>query len=444
MGRHILIINRFDKALGCRYDRYIDHSVDRVAYITTATGKEAVVPESAETMATVDDLGDWSAVQRSAREIVARFGPVDHVVALYENDLDTAAALRELLNVPGAGPEEVRRVRDKVTMKTLVADAGLRVPRFTVADSSDAIRRFVASCGFPVVLKPRRGADSQGIILVESPAALEEVLSAPLPDYECEEFITGVMYQVDGVAQDGTVRVLRSSRLLNTCLEYALGGPFGSVANDDADLERRLFGYAQRVLEALGMKTGAFHLEVFHTGPVADAVARPAGASNGSDEYDDLVFLELGARAGGAEIPHLWRDIYGLDLHELSIRLHLGEAPAMHHIDVAGEVGGYLLMPEPPTRPCRVLHVESLIDRIPEIYAELLPPPGAILDGTGGCKETGGRYRFRARSSREIEQAIRTVVAEYKLDWEPLLAADGHTARSHVRPIGRAQSVKRP
>jgi hypothetical protein len=264
---------------------------------------------------------------------------------------------------------------------------------------------------------------------------LADVLSAAPPDYECEEFITGVMYQVDGVVQDGTVRVLRSARLLNTCLEYALGGPFGSVANDDDGLERRLFGYSERVLEALGMRTGVFHLEVFRTGPVA--------GSNRPADYDDLVFLELGARAGGAEIPHLWRDIYGLDLHEVSIRLLLGEVPALRAVDVGGDAGGYLSMPEPPTRPCRVLNVTSLIDRVPEIYAELLPAPGAVLDGTGGCRETAGRYRFRAKSSREIERAIRRVIAEYELVWEPVEAVEGHP-RGQVRPIGRAQSMARP
>jgi hypothetical protein len=424
MGRHILVVNRFDPGLGCRYDRFIDHRVDRVAYITTAAGRGTVPEELAEAVAVVDDLGDHAAVETEARAIAGGFGAFDHVVALYELDLGLGALLRQRLGVAGPRPEDVLRVRDKVLMKSLVAAAGLRVPRFIAVDRAEDVRAFVAEVGFPVVLKPRDGADSQGIVLVHTAVALEAVLAAPLVNHVCEEFITGVMFQVDGVAQDGEVRVLRSSRLLNTCLEFALGGPFGSVSNDDAALERRLVGYTERVLAALRMPTGVFHLELFLTGEPGDG-------------YADLVFLELGARAGGAEIPHLWRDVYGMDLHEIAVRLALGETPSTHAIDVGGDAVGYLLMPEPPVRPCRVLEARSLVGEVPELYAESLAPAGAVLDGTGGCKEVGGRFRFRAASAGAVERAIREVVDRYELRWEPL---PDHERRVS-RPVGRAQSV---
>ncbi|MFD0531188.1 hypothetical protein ACFQ1I_38730 [Kitasatospora arboriphila] len=89
-------------------------------------------------------------------------------------------------------------------------------------------------------------------------------------------------------------------------------------------------------------------------------------------------------------------------------------------------------------RPCRVLSTRSLLAEVPEMYAEVLPEVGAILNGTGGAKETGGRYRFRAGSGRRIEEAIGRVLAEYRLDWEPV------EDRPVARVAGRAQSVARP
>jgi hypothetical protein len=234
------------------------------------------------------------------------------------------------------------------------------------------------------------------------------------------------MYQVDGVVdRDGAVRALRSSRLLNTCLDYALGDPFGSVANDDVDLERLLNTYSEQVLAALDVRGSVFHLEVF--------------VLDGADEHDGIVFLEVAARAGGAEVPHLWREVYGQDLLEIAVRLAVGEDPPVTAVDMAGEAGGYLLMPEPPTRPCRVVEVVSLIDRVPEMYAEVLPAVGSVMDGTGGPAENGGRYRFRARTGREIQTAIERVVAQYELKWEPL--PNGQAA---ARALGRVQSVVRP
>ncbi|MFD3549780.1 acetyl-CoA carboxylase biotin carboxylase subunit family protein [Streptomyces sp. NPDC058655] len=442
-GRHILILNRFDGEVGCRYTEYVDHATDRVAYLTAAGGRDAVDAALAETVAVVDDLADWAAVSELALGIVRRYGPLDHVVALFERDLEVAAALRELLGVAGPRPAEVERVRDKVTMKELVASAGLRVPRFTDAGSPDRVRRFARETGFPVVLKPRDGSGSQGIHLVHSAASLEETLASPLENYACEEFVDGTMYQVDGVVQGGAVRVLRAFRLLNTCLDYALGDPFGSVACDDPELEKRLAGYAEVVLAALGVRDSVFHLEVFAVGPeapAAPAVAPVPDATPVPGDYDDLVFLEVAARAGGAELPHLWREVYGLDLLEVAARMSLGESLVLPPLAPGGEAAGYLLMPEPPVRPCRVLSTTSLIDRVPEMYAEVLPEPGAVLNGTGGAKETGGRYRFRAGSGRAVELAIRQVIDAYDLDWEPVSGRDAQV----FRVAGRAQSTARP
>lgn len=284
-GRHILVLNRFDQGVGCDYTAYIDHTTDRVAYLVPPAGISGVDAGTAETVVVVDDLADWLAVSERACDIVRRFGPVDHVVALFERDLETAAALRELLGVSGPRPEDIARVRDKVPMKQLVASAGLRVPRFVEAREPEQVRRLAAECGFPVVLKPRDGSGSQGIYLINSPGSLEETLALPLENYVCEEFVSGTMYQVDGVIQDGTVRVLRAFRLLNTCLDYALGDSFGSVAADDPELERRLTGYSEVVLSALGVRSSVFHLEVFTVDPT------------GPGEYDGLVFLEVAARA---------------------------------------------------------------------------------------------------------------------------------------------------
>ena len=433
MGQHVLVINRFDSELG-RYHAYIDHQANAVAYITTEAGAHPIDQEQAETVFTVEDLANWEDVIGRSHQIVHQFGAFDHVIALSEFDLELGARLREVLDVPGPTPDDIRRVRDKVTMKRLVSEAGLRAPRFIVVDSPGSVRRFVEGSGFPVVLKPRDGWDSQGVILVRSEHALDEVLATQaLAGYECEEYVAGEMYHVDGLAQDGTVRVVRASRLLATCLDFALGTPFGSVSNDDADLERRLASYAQRVVNALQIGTSAFHLEVFRTPDAMPAV----GAA--PSEHDDLVFLEIGARVGGAQIPYIWRQVYRLDLVESWVRMLMGENPVLPRIDHA-PAAGYLLMPEPPVRPCRVLGVTPLIQRIPGMYAELLPAPGKVLDGTGGCKETGGTYRFRAATSRQVERAIRRVVAEYRLDYEPLLPEEQGPPRAPERS-GRVQAL---
>lgn len=438
MSRHVLVVNRFDSENG-QYHRYIDHDLHRVAYLTSRAGAAPIDEERAEVVVEVGDLTNWKDVCTHAKAIVDAYGPIDDVIALSEYDLELGAWLREQLGVPGLTSEDIARVRDKVTMKTLLSAAGLRVPRFVVVDSPETVRQFASTVGLPLILKPRRGWDSQGVFLVRSEASLESVLREhDLADYECEEFITGTMHHIDGVAQNGRVKTLRSARMVASCLDFALGQPSGSVANDDEHLEQRFVTYTEGVLAALGIQTSAFHLEVFLT-ENNDGLARTLDRN-----AEDIVFLEIGARVGGAQIPHLWREVYGVDLFAAWVRMLLGEDLDTSFVGAAAEVGGYLLIPEPPIRPCRVTSTTSLVDRIPQLYAETLPGIGTVLAGTGGGKETGGQFRFRGATSMEVEHAMARAADEYHLGWEPLPPGEQSRQLPPGPTKGRAQAVACP
>jgi hypothetical protein len=224
---------------------------------------------------------------------------------------------------------------------------------------------------------------------------------------DCEEFIDGNLYQIDGVVVGGELRTVRSWRCVGSCLDFARGAPFGSIANDDAEFEVRVVRFTERVLAALGLHDEVFHLEVF----------REAGT-------DDLVFLEIGARAGGGQVRYVWHEVYGLDLIEASVHVALGVPRDYPKAEPAGEVAGYLMMPEPPIRPCTVHRVRSLADSIPELYAEELPPPGTVLAGCGGAVHTAGVFRFRGETSEQVQRGLERAVKLYEIEWSPLEPAD--------------------
>ncbi|MFC6598230.1 ATP-grasp domain-containing protein [Kitasatospora paranensis] len=407
MGRHVLILNRWNNRFA-EYHRYLDHRVDRVSYLTTAAGRGPLDAALAEEIREVADLADRAEVIAAAAELVAAHGPFTHVLALSEFDLELGAELREALGVPGKGSAEVRLVRDKVVMKAAVAAAGLRVPANRAVASADEVRAFATEHGFPFVLKPRAGADSQGVHIPADAAALDAVLAreaaddGTLTDQQCEEFVDGTLYQVDGVVSGGVLRTVRSWRCLGSCLDFAVGSPFGSVANDDPAFEARVVEFTEGVLAALQLTDEVFHLEIFRT----------AGT-------DELVFLEIGARAGGGQVRFVWEEVYGLDLIEASVHVQLGVEREYPRADVGGEVAGYLMMPEPPVRPAVVHRVAPLGGAVPEIYAEALPPAGTVLDGNGGAVHTAGAFRFRAGTSAQVQSAIETAVKLYEIDWSP-------------------------
>ncbi|MFG2598855.1 acetyl-CoA carboxylase biotin carboxylase subunit family protein [Streptomyces sp. NPDC048462] len=423
MNRHVLILNRWANSFA-EYHRYLDHTTDRFAYLTTAAGRRPLDEELAESVRVLSDLTDTAEVLAQTARLIGLYGPFTHVLALSEFDLEAAGEIRRHFGIPGRGPAEVAAVRDKVVMKGLVAAAGLRVPEFRETPTAALVREFAALHGYPFVLKPRAGADSQGVHVVRSRDRLEALLGeAELSDAQCEEFVDGVLYQIDGVVSGGELLTSRAWRCGASCLDFATGTAFSSVANDDPEFEERVTVFAERVCAALGLTDDVFHLEVFRTAHA---------------DGDDLVFLEIGARAGGGQVRYVWQEVYGIDLVAASALVQLGEELRIEPMDLSGPVAGYLMMPEPPVRPAVVESVTSLVDRVPELYAETLPPPGTVLSGNGGAVHTAGTFRFRAATSARVEEAIRHTLASYRLDWHPL---DAHSADTRGPAVREAAHV---
>jgi biotin carboxylase len=398
---HILIINRWGKPHG-EYHRYFDHAEIAVSYVSTAAVAGVLDPELAEHIALVSDLDDLDEVRTAIAGLIERYGAFTRLVAGSEFNMDVAGKMRDEFGIAGRSAAATLLVRDKVTMKNAVASAGVPVPMFRVVDDADELRAYAAEFGYPFICKPRRGMDSVGVSLVDSPEVLAEVAQRDLTDHECEQYITGELYHVDGIVSGGEVLVQRPSRYLSSCLDLALGVADGGIVDDDAKLHARVDDMLAKVLPALGIANDAFHLELFRT------------------PDDELIFLEIAARPGGGPIPESWHEVYGIDLVEASIRMQMGLPVRPAPEELADAVAGNLLMPLPPERPCRVVSVSSLAGLVEGLYAEKLPEVGAVLDGHGGSFNTAGTYRFRGRTTAQVLAAINRAQELYRLDTEPV------------------------
>jgi len=94
---------------------------------------------------------------------LARTYAIDRIVALDDFDVETAAALREHLRVPGMGDTTARYFRDKLAMRVKARDHGILVPEFVHVLNYDQIRDFTRLASPPWVLKPRSEASAIGI-----------------------------------------------------------------------------------------------------------------------------------------------------------------------------------------------------------------------------------------------------------------------------------------
>jgi biotin carboxylase len=187
-------------------------------------------------------------------------------------------------------------------MKAAIAAVGLRAPRFLDLETALAGGSAAVSWTGPTVLKPRAGASSEGVRRFPTvQAALAAALSAPagIDDLEIEEFVEGPIIHVDGLVADGAALAVQASRYVGTCLGFAEGAPLGSV---QVDTTAEVLQWTLQCLRAVGITTGPFHLE-------------------GIETQEGLVFLEVGARFGGADVVDTFERATGVRLPTAQLQL---------------------------------------------------------------------------------------------------------------------------
>ncbi|MEU8432824.1 ATP-grasp domain-containing protein [Streptomyces sp. NPDC029216] len=398
---HIVVITRWQERYA-EYGRYLDHARNTVTYIATEVALPAV-PAPATDVVTVTRTDDLDEVRPALNLLASRHGRPSRIVALKEDDLLTAAALRVEWDCPGDRPEDLLRFRDKYLMVDRVRAAGVPTPATAAVAGADEVMEFAAAHGLPVVVKPRIGSSSAGVRLV---SGAEDLIGVDWSDpMLVQEYLPHRIHHVDGVFDGSRLLCWRASRYVNTCLGFREGTFLGSVEVDDPAVLGPIGEHTRAAMAALTDRPTPFHLEVFF-----------------DEETGACRFLEVGARVGGAEIPFVWRELHGYDLMEAAFRIQLGlpAGPAPRPAD-SDEVGGWLLVPAPEARPCRITHVTPMVGREPGPYAQALLEPGEVLPAADAYYEhVGGRFRFRAADGTAVERALTATAAAFRVSAEPV------------------------
>lgn len=397
---HVVVVHRWREPYA-RYTEYLDHAAHAVTYVTTEVGR-AGVPDAAADVRVVERTDDLREVGPAVDDLAARWGRPVGLVALKEDDLVLGATLRVAWDLPGPRPGDVEQFRDKGEMCRRVAAAGVDVPALADARTVADVLAHGEAHGWPVVLKPRAGSSSAGVVRVTGP---DDVLGLRLDDdLLVQQHVDDPIYHVDGVFDGARVRLLRASRYLNDCLAFRGGSVLGSVEEDRRHVVDAVHAAAEAALAALTDRPTVFHLELF----VDPATGR-------------CRFLEVGARVGGAEVPLVWREVHGVDLMAVAVDLQLGRPCAVPVDPRHAEVAGWLLVPAPAERPCRITGSRSMLGTSPGPYAERVLAEGDVLpDADAYYEHVGGRFRFRGASSRDVEAAVRATADAFEVRGESL------------------------
>jgi len=265
--------------------------------------------------------GDESTREQTIRTVsyLARSLRFDRIVALDDFDVETAAALREHLRLPGMGDTTARYFRDKLAMRVRARDEGIPVPDFVHVLNHDALREFMQRVPAPWMFKPRGEASATGIIKIETEEQLWRTLDSKGDDqsfYLLERYLPGDVFHVDSVVADYEVVFQECHRCGKPPFNVAHGGGIfttSTVERGSAD-DQELVRLNMAVLETFGLRRGVSHVEFIK-----------------SREDGKFYFLEGAARVGGAHIADVVEASSGLNLWQEWANLEVDDEQRPYH-----------------------------------------------------------------------------------------------------------------
>lgn len=133
--------------------------------------------------------------------------PIDGVMTIANDVPYTVAAVAEALGLPHADKEAVRKLTNKVQMKTAFQSVGVETPEFTTVRNLDELEAATKRYSFPLILKPSDGRGSNGVLYLEAETDLSWAFAHSMASCDngllvLEEFINGPQLSVEGVFVD--------------------------------------------------------------------------------------------------------------------------------------------------------------------------------------------------------------------------------------------------
>ena len=299
------------------------------------------VPEGLRVLP-VDDQSSVEAILMALHRAGLAGHRFDGVQTTDEYALVTASLLAAHLGCDFLDPGTAVHFRDKSLQKKRVRAAGLKAARATVIDDVHDVSGITELPYAKAVLKPIAGAGTTRTSVVESVDELRarsaEYRKAQTKQrtFALEEFVTGDEWTADGILFDGELLFCSFATYGEPCVTTVSEGRPLSLRRFDPDRDKAVYDLGLPVvrgaLEALGLRNGVFHMELFH-----------------DRETGELAFSECAARRGGVLVHEELQAKFQVNLAENAVLCAIGRRPEPQVKTDPRVIGGGFLMGRPGT-----------------------------------------------------------------------------------------------
>ena len=244
------------------------------------------------------------------RALIARMAALPAADAVFSNSdhLQAQTALAAAyFGLPGKDWRSALRAKDKALMRRRLTETGAE--NVTATEITAATRHPLGDLPYPVVLKPATGVASEDVMLADSPGELarrsaEIFARRPGERLIAEEYLPGALRTLETLGDGAATWVLGGFRTDLSAPPFFIE----ERLTWDTPVPARAEKHVLAALGDLGVPFGACHTEY-----VLDAGRDPR-------------LIEVNDRLIGDHGDFLLTGLFGVDLFELTLRVHLGQS----------------------------------------------------------------------------------------------------------------------
>lgn len=254
---------------------------------------------------------------------IAEKEKIDGVISNSEAAMPIVAFVAERLNLPGNSVDGIGQLTSKTRFRELQRQCGIYAPRNFECDDWEELLKGINSLTFPVIVKPCESSGTRGTTRVDRLDT--DILKKAFE--ECRHYSVNGRASVEEFVKmptlkviDGDVFVCGKELLWNgffTCYRsrYAPMLPMMEsfpilITGEDFSIVK---DHIRRLFDKAGIVHGQYNVEMYFT------------------ERRELFVIEINARQGGNNIPHLIELHSGIDYDKLLVTTAVGD---MSYFDV--------------------------------------------------------------------------------------------------------------
>lgn len=327
---------------------------------------------------------------------------IDYFLNDSEYYLEFANKFARKIGLYALADEQIRWVRDKVSMKQKFREIGLDTVDFVAIDSKEELKSFFIKNGYKrIIFKPRKGMNSIETYMINSLNDIESLdVEFVRGKYMAEDFCYDHEWSIESLVQDGKVLDSYVTYIPNPTIWASISNDLNchmTVPKVPSYFKFVPKGFIQKIVSGMNLKDGAMTIEVFIS------------------ENGNVKASELGWRLPGCQATLNHSYSYGINIYDLLLDIAIHKKAILNYRNPIISVGD-LYLPNKEGIIEKITPLDDLLRMDGVINGEMFAKIGQYQKKRRVGNDASGWVQVIGKNETETLQKMKKIYDEFEIE----------------------------